>query len=175
MIYDLSDERVRVENLQRMLRLLWMVTGEAPYEVGINGVYGEGTEAAVRYFQERHGLPVTGVADYVTWEAIREEYDRLSLYGEPPLGIRPFLAERNGMVRSGEESDLVMIIQIMLDTLGVLYDFDYVPRNGRFDKATVDAVRKFQQLNDLPSPSGAVDRLTWNLLAEAYNRALVYD
>ncbi len=172
---NLTDEQVRVENLQQMLRLLWLVTGDNGYEVAISGVYGEGTENAVRHFQQKNGLAVTGIANLETWTAIRREYERLSLYGEPPLPIRPFLAERDGIVQSGETSDLVVIIQIMLDSVSLLYDFPYVPRSGTYDKPTVDAVRKFQQINAIPSPSGAVDRLTWNLLAEAYNQSLVYD
>jgi len=169
MEFNLTDERVRVENLQKMLRLLWLVTGDEGYEVGVSGTFGEGTEMAVRHFQAENGLPVTGVADLATWEAIRAEYERLAFLAEPPMPIYPFLRERSGVVRFGERSDLVAIIQLMLDALDPLYDFAYVPKSGIFDSATVEAVRKFQTINDLPSPSGAVDRLTWNALAEEYN------
>lgn len=174
MEYNLTDDRVLIENLQKMLRLIWIVTGEEAYEVGISGVYGEGTENAVRYFQQKNNLPVTGVVDLVTWNGIVEEYNRLSLYGVPPLGIRPFLQEGDAQVSGGERSDLVYVIQIMLNTLDVLYDFGYVPISGYYDPSTENAVRKFREINGL-SPSGAVDRLTWNLMAEAYNNALNYD
>ena len=174
MEFNLTDDRVLIENLQKMLRFLWLVTGEAQYEVGISGVYGEGTENAVRYFQQSNGLPVTGMVDLATWTSISEEYDRLSFYGEPPFGITPFLPERNTIVRSGERSDLVYIIQIMLNTLDVLYDFGYVPISGLYDRETAAAVRKIQEINGLPSPVGAVDRLTWNVMAEEYNNALRY-
>lgn len=175
MEFNLTDDRVLIENLQKMLRLIWLVTGDDGYEVGVSGVYGEETEQSVRYFQQTHNIPVTGVVDFPTWTAIAEEYDRLSLYGEPPLGIRPFLPEGKAIVKSGERSDLVTIIQIMLNTLDVLYDFGYVPISGLYEQGTVDAVRKFQEINALPSPSGAVDRLTWNAMADAYNKALRYD
>ncbi len=175
MEFNLTDDRVLIENLQKMLRLIWLVTGENDYEVGVSGVYGEGTENAIRAFQQRNNLPVTGVVDLATWTAISAEYDRLSFLGESPLGITPFLPERNAIVRSGERSDLVYIIQIMLNTLDVLYDFGYVPISGFYESGTADAVRKFQEINALPSPSGAVDRLTWNAMAEAYNNALDYD
>jgi len=175
MEFDLTDNRVLIENLQKMLRYIWLVTSEDAYEVGVSGVYGEGTENAIRAFQQRNNLPVTGVVDLTTWNAISEAYDRLLFLGESPLGIRPFLPERNAIVRSGERSDLVYIIQIMLNTLDVVYDFGYIPISGFFDQGTADAVRKFQEINALPSPAGAVDRLTWNALAEEYNNALSYD
>ena len=175
MEYNLTEDRVLIENLQKMLRFLWLVTGEDAYEVGVSGVYGEGTENAVRSFQQKNRLPVTGVVDLDTWNAIVEEYSRLSLYGESPLGISPFPKGREDAVRSGERSDLVYIIQIMLNTLDVVYDFGYVPISGLFDRETAAAVGKFQEINGLPSPKGTVDRLTWNAMAQEYNNALGYE
>lgn len=174
MDFNLADDRVVIENLQKMLRTIYLITGDANYEVGISGVYGEGTQNAVRHFQQRHDLPVTGVVDLATWIAIADEYDRLSLFGNPPFSILPFPFVQNTVVRSGERSDLVYIIQIMLNTLSVLYDFEHVPISGFFDASTTDAVRKFQDINALPSPAGAVDRLTWNLMAEEYNHTVNY-
>jgi peptidoglycan hydrolase-like protein with peptidoglycan-binding domain len=34
------------------------------------GVFGAGTESAVRSFQERHGLTVDGVVGQTTWKAL---------------------------------------------------------------------------------------------------------
>ncbi len=172
MTYNLSDESVRVANLQELLRTLWLVTGEDGYEVGANGTFGEGTERAVRYFQIQHGLPVTGVADLATWNAIREEADALRYLTLPPRPIRPFYPERDAAVRYGEVSDVVTIIQIMLDALSSRYDFVYIPVSGVYDKATADAVRQFQEAGGIPSPAGVVDRLTWNALAEEYMATL---
>ena len=44
---------------------LLTIDGDKP-----TGFYGERTEAAVRKFQEAHGLPVTGEADADTQKAI---------------------------------------------------------------------------------------------------------
>ena len=52
-----------VENLQLRLDKLG-------YRVNRNGIYTEQTREAVRKFQTRQGLPVTGVVDYKTWETI---------------------------------------------------------------------------------------------------------
>lgn len=175
MEYNLTDEKVRIENLQKMLRTIFLVTGDAGYEVGISGVYGEGTRNAVLYFQKAHGLPTTGVADLAVWNAIAEEYGRLSPFAVPPCGITPFPNAQNTVVRSGERSDLVYIIQIMLNTLGMIYDFERVPISGFYDVSTTGAVRKYQEINSIDAPGGAVDRLTWNRMAEEYNRMVEYD
>lgn len=175
MQFNLADDRVVVENLQKMLRTIFLITGDTNYEIGVSGVYGEGTINAVRYFQQSHHLPVIGIVDLPTWIAIADEYDRLSLFGNPPRGIAPFPYVQNTVVKSGERSDLVTIIQLILNTLTVLYDFAHVPISGFYDASTADAVRKFQDINALPSPAGAVDRLTWNMLAEEYNHTVNYD
>jgi len=39
-------------------------------KVKIDGVYGPGTQSAVRAFQNRHGLPVTGAVNKKTWNEL---------------------------------------------------------------------------------------------------------
>jgi len=171
----LSDDRVVIRNLQKMLRLIGLAVGETAYQIGVSGVYGEGTRNAVRAYQLKNNLPVTGSPDQETWERIAADYRRFLPFTGQTAEIRPFPMGRGTAVRSGEQSDLVKIIQLMLRTLDLRYDFGYVPENGIYDITTAEAVVRFQQLNDLPSPSGAVDRLTWNKLAEEYNRIVNED
>ena len=60
-----------VQNLQYGLRILCCSPGAA------DGVYGAGTEAAVRKFQERYGLSVTGITDRETWEQLKRKITRI--------------------------------------------------------------------------------------------------
>jgi peptidoglycan hydrolase-like protein with peptidoglycan-binding domain len=55
-----------VVGLQRALERRGFSVGR----YGIDGWYGPDTRAAVVAFQRREGLPVTGVADEATWEAL---------------------------------------------------------------------------------------------------------
>ncbi len=64
--------------------------------------------------------------------------------------------------------DLIMYIQLMLNTIAVLYDFPQLTVNGELDEPTVRNLRKFQIINNIP-PSGHVDKSTWNRLAIVYN------
>ncbi|MBO8126008.1 MAG: L,D-transpeptidase family protein [Firmicutes bacterium] len=40
------------------------------YDIGVDGIYGFGTQQAVKKFQEDHGLNPTGVVDTATWDAL---------------------------------------------------------------------------------------------------------
>lgn len=73
-----------VSSLQYMLRQLSKTYQFLP-ELAVDGVYGERTLEAVMRFQREAGLPVTGVVDQATWNAIhscwlrqqsRESYSR---------------------------------------------------------------------------------------------------
>ena len=66
-------------------------------------------------------------------------------------------------------TDVVAIIQIMLNTLKLRYDgYDFLKVTFLFDDATEDAVRHFQGVNRMET-SGRVDRKTWNALADEYS------
>ena len=54
----------RVEELQKMLGF----TGNA-----VDGDFGGNTESAVKEFQKKHGLPVTGIVDDATWAKLVSE------------------------------------------------------------------------------------------------------
>ena len=43
-----------------------------PDPLPVTGTFGPMTEKAVKSFQERRGLPVTGDVDYMTWDVLRE-------------------------------------------------------------------------------------------------------
>lgn len=170
--YDFRDEPARIRVLQEMLRFIARASGDASLNTAVDGSYDRATENAVRAFQRKYGLSETGVVDLPTWERIREIY---AAYGSGILngdgeGIYPFLSTRTE-VKLGEKSALVMILQIILDSLRLFYDgYGEVPLSGVYDKATEEAIRAFQRAN-LLSATGVTDITTWNRLARAYNFA----
>ena len=58
-----------IESLQLMLRTLSMLDEELPTLVP-DGIYGSATANAVSAFQKKHDLPITGIADRDTHQAI---------------------------------------------------------------------------------------------------------
>ncbi len=165
-----ENEREAIRNLQRYLRHLSYFNEEIG-EVPIDGIFGTDTEAAIRAFQESEGLPVTGRADRETWERLFEVYTASVESKRPPRAISHFpQIPENYTVEVGEVQFLVSIIQNALQELSVIYDgIEDVPQTGAYDERTAEAVRVFQDIVGLP-PTGAVDRTTWNALADAYNR-----
>lgn len=70
---DIGSSGSKVLQLQEQLNTISMVYQAVP-AVTADGIYGEGTQQAVRAFQGVFGLPQTGVVDYQTWYKIQEVY-----------------------------------------------------------------------------------------------------
>ena len=69
----------RVRTLQNALIAIGFSVGG-----GADGVFGRGTDDAVRAFQDWYGLPVTGVVDTETANAIADEYTATLAPEQPP-------------------------------------------------------------------------------------------
>ncbi|MGH3144384.1 MAG: N-acetylmuramoyl-L-alanine amidase [Rubrobacter sp.] len=113
---------------------------------GIDGVFRERTEYAVRSFQQRMGLLADGLVGPITWREIVEADYR-------PGGRLLYL--RHPTFRGAD----VVELQQMLDDLG----FDPGAVNGLFDHRTVRAVRDFQKNAGLQD-DGVVDGAVFKVL-----------
>ena len=165
---DTRNKVQTIREIQEYLRILYR-DGDIGTSVIPDGVYDSQTRQAVMQFQALAGLPATGIVDYLTWIALEasaslsEEERRKS---EP---IYPFERQLDGGVLSENEvSDLVFIVQLMLNEL-VAYNLERLTLNGVFDSATRRAIEDFQRVNGL-EPNGIIDKKTWNALAAAYNK-----
>ncbi len=63
----------KVRQLQYMLSVLSTYIQSIP-DVTVDGVYGQGTRAAVLAFQRRYGLPETGTVGQTTWDTLYDQY-----------------------------------------------------------------------------------------------------
>lgn len=70
---DIGASGNKVSQIQEQLNAIREGYPALP-EVRVDGIYGEGTQRAVREFQRIFGLPVTGVIDYPTWYRIQDIY-----------------------------------------------------------------------------------------------------
>ena len=145
-----GDEGDDVEDVQTRL-----------YELGylsksfITGSYGEKTSAAVADFQKANGLKSDGMVGYETMDV---------LYGDEVVG---------NFFKKGETSDTIAAYQERLKKLGYLAG-DYKGK-GKMDDATVTAIKKFQENNDL-TPDGCLGPTTMSAMddrnAKAYTLTL---
>ena len=133
-----GDEGDDVEDVQTRL-----------YELGylgksfITGSYGEKTSAAVADFQKANGLKSDGMVGHETLDV---------LYGDEVVG---------NFFKKGETSDTIAAYQERLKKLGYLAA-DYKVK-GKMDDATVTAIRKFQENNDL-TPDGCLGPTTMSTM-----------
>ena len=151
-----------IRSLQTMLRVL--AERDNRYTPIIpDGVYSPQTMAAVSNFQRQHGLPITGITDQETWEAIVAEYEPALIHVDEAQVVEIIL-NPNEVIRKGQSSPYLHIAQTMLLVLSQVYGTGIPTQSGVLDEATADALASFQALNNLPM-TGNLDKITWKHLA----------
>ena len=139
----MGDEGSSVKNLQYTLYELGY------YDGAIDGKYGQTTADAVRAFQIQNNItPVDGVAGSKTLS---------KMYSSDAVAATAANMDY-GTAQSGDSGDLVVQIQDCLVQLGFL---DKI--TGKYDKATVEAVKAFQEANGLKA-DGKCGELTLQVL-----------
>lgn len=155
-----------IRSLQTMLRVIAEDDRTLPTVVP-DGIYGQETITAISAFQRRNGLPVTGVTDQQTWDAIVDAYeDAIVRIGKAqPIEI---IMDPGKVYRLGEYSPNLYLLQSMLLYLSQLHpSIDTPSHNGTLDSPTSEALAGFQVLAGLP-PTGELDKLTWKYLVNQF-------
>jgi peptidoglycan hydrolase-like protein with peptidoglycan-binding domain len=119
------------------------------YDVVVDGDFGDQTEGVVRNFQTSAGLPVTGVVDAPTWQALFNPTP-------PPAPATP-ITKNPGVI-----SAAVRMVQQRLLDLG----FDVVV-DGDFGDQTEGVLRTYQGGAGL-AVTGVIDTATWQALFVAH-------
>ena len=155
-----------IRSLQTMLRV---IAENDPSHVRIipDGIYGPETVRAISVFQRKHGLPVTGVTDQPTWEAVVAVYEPALIEQDSayPLDI---ILNPGQVIRKGERSPHLYLVQAMLLVLSQVYKSVGEPsQTGILDEPTADSLASFQGLSGLPM-TGNLDKHTWKHLVLQY-------
>ncbi|WP_076262382.1 phage tail tip lysozyme [Intrasporangium flavum] len=124
-----GSQGTAVRTLQYLLR-------SRGYAVTADGVFGAGTDSAVRSYQSAHGLGSDGIVGTNTWNSILP------------------------VLRQGDSGDAVTGLQRELVDAGYALTVD-----GSFGPATDSAVRSYQQANGL-LVDGVVGTNTWGSLVD---------
>ena len=158
-----------IRSLQTMLRVISEDDDTFPTIIP-DGIYGQQTVNAVSAFQRRHGLPVTGIADQTTWEAITLDYEPALVRVDAAEPIRAIL-NPGQIIRRGEKHPNMYLAQAMLMVLSEVYPGISAPSmTGILDLPSSESILSFQELNLLPA-TGELDKLTWKSLALHYPAA----
>ncbi len=159
-----------IRSLQTMLRV---IAENDPSYVPIvpDGIYGPETVRAVSAFQRGHGLPVTGITDQDTWEAVTEIYEFALVQQDEAYPLYIILNPKQEF-RRGERDPLLYLVQAMLMGLSEIYASIGQPSmNGLLDASTADAISSFQAISGLPM-TGNLDKHTWKHLVLQYPLAV---
>ncbi len=150
--------------LQRINR--FNPTVESPV---LDGIFGSGTERAVRSFQRAYDLPETGIVDEPTWNRIVDVYNgTLDNVDEPSNGIT-LVPYPQYTLSVGSRGEYVRYIQQILNVINdVFLTIPQLEEDGIFGSATRDGVNAFAILFGFPQ-NGIVDEALWNKMNQIYD------
>lgn len=161
----MNDKQKAISELQQWLRNISKNADDSPAIIP-DGIFSAETRLEVERFQRERGLPVTGVADYETWEAIKLADRFVTLERELPIQVAPVKNEDLPLLR-GMDNFFTDTLKLMLRHVAESYrSFEIYEEKGYGDK-TERAVRQWQTVAFLPV-TGVVDKATWNSLAKFY-------
>ena len=155
-----------IRSLQTMLRVLAEDDRTLPTVVP-DGIYGPETITAVSAFQRRAELPVTGVANQETWDAVVKAYEPALIRVDKATPIE-IIMDPGKIYRRGDSSANLYLLQAMLAFLSTYHkDIGSPGHTGVLDSTTADALAAFQLLAGLP-PTGELDKITWKYLVNQF-------
>ena len=155
-----------IRSLQTMLRVLAEDDRTLPTVVP-DGIYGPETITAVSAFQRRAELPVTGVANQETWDAVVKAYEPALIRVDKATPIE-IIMDPGKVYRRGDSSANLYLLQAMLAFLSTYHkDIGSPEHTGVLDSTTADALAAFQLLAGLP-PTGELDKITWKYLVNQF-------
>lgn len=162
-----------VRNLQFMLRRL---AGKYPNlpQLAEDGIFGEETLESVLTFQRDFNLPVTGMVDQPTWDALVREWTTLEREVSPTRTLHIFPGEGHRIL-PGEGGDYMILPQTMFQVLsrhleGITED----TADGVHGAVSVENTKWLQQLAQLEE-TGIMDRATWDALSRLYELFVTSD
>lgn len=155
-----------VRSLQTMLRVI--AEDDARYPTVVpDGIFGPSTMHAVTAFQRQNGLPITGIADQSTWEAIVSVYEPalIRIGKAEPIEI---IINPGQVYRLGDAHPNIFLTQSILAQMSQNNPAIQTPElTGILDLPTSDALSVFQAISGLPA-TGELDRITWKNLAKQF-------
>lgn len=132
----------------------------------VDGIYGVGTEAAVKQFQKIFSLSPDGIVGKATWYQINRVYvavlqlTELQSQGQSIFYIGTY---PQGLSLE-DEGNSIRQLQYMLRVLSAFIPEIPAPfQTGVFNSATQESVRAFQRFVSLPI-TGIVDAQTWDAI-----------
>lgn len=155
-----------IRGIQLMLKTIAFAEDSIPV-VNPDGIFDSTTEQAVRSFQKEHGLPVTGVVDLGTFDAIVNAFTLAEELLSPAVApVVNFPAQLT--IAPGQSHPHIYMVQAMFSAIHMAYpEFTPLTLTGQLDEATETDLRLLQKHAGLKE-TGQLNKVTWNRLALLY-------
>lgn len=160
-----------VRNLQHFLRRISYHYNTVSSVVP-DGIFSDQTYQSVKSFQSTFGLEINGIVNNETWNKIIAVYDNIVRYYGPPMELS-LIPNAQMQINAEEENDFLYAIQsLMLCISKKFSNLPCVDVCGVHNRASVEAVKKIQEICNLPS-SGVIDSVTYNMIGGIYKNFVI--
>lgn len=170
MTIQYGNEGNTVATLQFMLHVLSRQNPSISAPI-VDGRFGEETLEAVMTFQREHGLPVTGIVDDETWNAVVAAHEGVSAQALRPRPANLY-PHSSHVILPGESSVHLFPIQGMLSALSHSFE-NILPSHadGTLSGQTLANIQTIQQHAGLQQDS--LDHDLWDILVRLYDTFVV--
>ena len=161
------DTGIFIRLLHYLLRTISFFDEELPFlgTVG-NTVYDDNTVKMVLAFQEKYGLPATGVVDKFTWAKLKEVYnDVIEAIPDEYLQYADEIYGGRILTKGTTGEDVRRLQKFLLKICREKKNIPGVRVTGEFDDLTESSVKRLQEILQLPV-NGAVGAVVWNDIVE---------
>lgn len=168
MIFSDEQKRDHIKELQRFLYEISFYNSSIPTIIP-DGIYGSDTKEAVTAFQREYGIPVTGSADFDTWEKLVEIWQ---IYY--PVILLPDIFRKETVLIPGSAGAAVYLAQHMLNTIGRKYaNPPIVELTGIYDAPTEQSVNAFKSVTQNKENSEGINARLWNDIVSKFNKIVI--
>lgn len=168
-ILEYGDTGIEVEYIHYYLNALSYLDTDIP-RLPTNSIYNNNTIAIVKAFQNKYGLPVTGVFTYRDWKILRDAYDSiLNSFGNEYKDYVYELYPDYFLTRGTTGNDVVRFQKFLLKICRYDHSIPGVIVNGVFDDLTEKSVLKLQKDYGFDI-NGIVGPLLWRKVVELSKR-----
>lgn len=165
-VLELGDSGQYIITLNYLLNVVSYFDSSIPFLDLSERVFNADTRQVVISFQNKYGLPATGIVDAATWSALREAYQQTlrTIPREYFTSLNEFYPGR--FLSKGMTGDDIINLQKFLYTIcNKTKSIPGVIVNGVFDNLTEQSVKSIQRRYNLET-TGVVSPAVWYRIVE---------
>jgi len=140
-----GDTGIEVEYVHYFLDAIAFLDNDIP-RLPLNSIYNDNTITMVKAFQQKYGLPVTGVFTYTDFIILRNAYDQI--LKSFPKEYQEYINELYPdyfLVRGSSGDDVIRLQKFLLAICRYDKSIPGVRVNGVFDELTEKSIKKIQK------------------------------